>query len=124
MSKEFYFKQFNLALVQFKILKTVLFQAIQLSISTPFSSIWPIHMALSGSTTPGQSGPGSSGSEGVLRIFQSSNIAGTSPSDCLGSYPGQALGETYFSAEKSRWILLPQLTGQYKLLKFCSNISS
>ena len=43
-------------------------------------------MALSGATTPGQSGPGSDGNEGVLRIPQSSNTAGTSPSDCLVSY--------------------------------------
>ena len=42
--------------------------------------------ALSGATTPGQSGPGSNGNEGVLRIPQSSSIAGTSPSDCLVSY--------------------------------------
>ena len=40
--------------------------------------------ALSGATTPGQSGPGSDGNEGVLRIPQSSSIAGISPSDCLG----------------------------------------
>ncbi len=49
-------------------------------------------MALSGATTPGQSGPGSNGNEGVLRIPQSSNTAGTSPSDCLVSYPGHSLG--------------------------------
>ena len=48
--------------------------------------------ALSGATTPGQSGPGSDGNEGVLRIPQSSNTAGTSPSDCLVSYPGYSLG--------------------------------
>ena len=41
--------------------------------------------ALSGATTPGQSRPGSDGNEGVLRIPQSSSIAGTSPSDCLVS---------------------------------------
>ena len=40
---------------------------------------------LSGSTTPGQSGPESNGIEGVLCIPQSSSIAGTSPSDCLVS---------------------------------------
>ena len=39
--KQFYFKQF--------------------SISTHFSSIWPIDMTLSGATTPAQSGPGSFG---------------------------------------------------------------
>ncbi len=35
---------------------------------------------------------GSDGNEGVLRIPQSSSIAGTSPSDCLVSYPGHTLG--------------------------------
>ena len=43
-------------------------------------------MALSGATTLGQSGPGSDGTEGVLRIPQSSSITGTSPSNCLVSY--------------------------------------
>ena len=37
--------------------KTVLLQTIQFSISTQFSSIWPINRALSGVTTPGQSRP-------------------------------------------------------------------
>ena len=49
-------------------------------------------MALSGATTPGQSGPGSDVNEGVLRIPQSDRITGTSPSDCLVSYLGQTLG--------------------------------
>ena len=35
----------------------------------------------------GQSGPGSNGKEGVLRIPQGPNVTGTSPSDCLLSYP-------------------------------------
>ena len=74
MSKQFYFKQFSLAKVQ-------------------FSSIWPIDRTLSGATTPGQSGPGSYGNERVLRIPQSSSISGTSPPDCFVSYPGQSLGE-------------------------------
>ena len=52
------------------------------------SSIQPIDRTLSGATTPGQSGPGSGCNEGVLRIPQSSSIAGASPSDCLVSYPG------------------------------------
>ena len=39
--------------------KTVLFQTIQLSIFTQFSSFWPIDRTLSGVTTPGQSGSGS-----------------------------------------------------------------
>ena len=52
-------------------------------------------------TTPGQSGPGNDGNEGVLRIPQSSSIAGTSPSDCLVSYAGHSLvgGGSYPSAE-------------------------
>ena len=40
----------------------------------------------------GPSGPGSDGSEGVLRIPQSSSTAGISLSDCLVSYPGHSLG--------------------------------
>ena len=56
-------------------------------------------MILSGATTPGQSLLGSNGNEGVLCIPQSSNIIGTSLSDCLVSYPGQLLAEFYSSAE-------------------------
>ena len=37
-------------------------------------SIWPIDKTLSGVTTLGQSGPGSDGNEGVLRITQSPSI--------------------------------------------------
>ena len=85
MSKQFYFKQFSLAQVRILNVKTVLFQAIQFNISTQFSCIWPIDRALSGATTPGQSGPESDGNEGVLRIRQSSHITGTSPSDILVS---------------------------------------
>ena len=65
--------------------KTELFQAIQLSISTQFSFIWPINRTLSGATTLGQSQPGSKGNEGVFRIPQSFSITVASPSDCLGS---------------------------------------
>ena len=57
-------------------------------------------MALSGATTPGQSGPGIDVNEGVLRIPQSSRIAGMSPSECLVSYPGHSFGGSYPSAEK------------------------
>ena len=46
---------------------------------------------LSGTTTPGHSGPGSDGNEGVLHIPQSSSITGASPSDCFVSYPGHTL---------------------------------
>ena len=56
---------------------------------------------LSGATTLGQSGPGSDGKKGVLRIPQSSSITGTSPSDCLASYLGHSLlrGGSYPSVE-------------------------
>ena len=50
-----------------------------------FSSIWPIDKTLSGATTPGQSGPGSDGNEGVLRLPKSSKISESKASDCLGS---------------------------------------
>ena len=48
MSEQFYFKQFSLEWVQSLNIKTVLFQAIQFSISRQFSSIWPIDRTLSG----------------------------------------------------------------------------
>ena len=57
-----------------------------------FSSIEAIDRAQSGATIPGKSRPGGNGNEEVLRIPQSSSIAGTSPSDCLVSYPGHSLG--------------------------------
>ena len=72
-------------------LKTVLFQTIQFSINTQFSSIWPIDRTLSGATTPDQSGSGSDSNVGVLCISQSSSIIGTSQSDFLVSYPGRLL---------------------------------
>ena len=43
-------------------------------------------MTLSGATTPSQSGFGSNGNEGVLRIPESSSITETLPSDCLVSF--------------------------------------
>ena len=48
-------------------------------------------MTLSDVTTPSQSGPRNDGNEGLLLIPQSSTITGTSPSDCLVSYPGYSL---------------------------------
>ena len=74
MSKQFYFKQFSLAL------------------STQFSSSWPIERILSGATTQGQSGPGNDSNEGVLHIPQSSRITRASLSDCLVSYLGHLFG--------------------------------
>ena len=79
--------------------QTVLFQTIHFSISVQFSSFWPIDRTLSGATNPGQSGPRSDGTEMVLCILKSSSITGSSPLDCLVSYPGHLLGESYPSAE-------------------------
>ena len=67
-------------------------------------------MTLSGTTTSGQSEPGSNGNEGVLRIPQSSIITGASPSYCLVSLPGHSLGKSYFYAaptnrdKKGKWL--------------------
>ena len=55
------------------------------------SSIWPIDKTLSGATTPGQSGPGTNGNEGVPFNHQSSKTGVTS-SDYLVSYPGHSGG--------------------------------
>ena len=94
--------------------KTVLFLTIQLSISTQFSSVCTIDRTLSGVTTLGQNEPESNGTEGVLRISQSSRITGVSPSDCLVSYPGHSLRDFYLSAEMQSGLSSPKLTGQYQ----------
>ena len=59
------------------------------------SSVWLIDKTLSGTATPSQNGFVSDGSEEVLRITQCSCITGTSPSDCLVLYPGQAVSVFY-----------------------------
>ena len=64
-----------------------------------FSFIWPIDRSLSGTTNPGQSGPGSDGNEGVPRILHGSSITEASASDCLVSYPGHFLWRSYPSTE-------------------------
>ena len=51
------------------------------------------YLTLSDATTSDQSGLRRNGNEGVLHILQ------TSPSDCLVSYLGHLLGESYPSAE-------------------------
>ena len=68
--------------------------------------------ALSGATTPGQSGPGSNVNKGVLYILQSSSITGTSPSDCLVSYLGHSLQGLTPLQRCSRCILQPLPTGK------------
>ena len=96
MIKQFYFKQFSLA-------KVICLHLVWMSKYTVWmsnSSFWPVDRILSDATAPGQSGPGSDGSEGVLNILQSSSITGASVSDCLVSYPGHSLVEgSYPSAE-------------------------
>ena len=73
--------------------QTVLFQALQFSISHLFahcwlsnSSVWRIDRNLSDATTPGLSGPGSNGNEDVLHITQSFYISEASPSNYLMWY--------------------------------------
>ena len=79
--------------------KTLQLQATQFSISTQFSSIWPIDRNLSGATTPNLSGPGSDGKKGVPRIPQGSRFTGASPSYCVVSYSKHSLGKSYSPAE-------------------------
>ena len=49
-------------------IRTILFQTIQFSISTQFSSNLAIERTLSGAAIPGQSGLGCDSNEEVLRI--------------------------------------------------------
>ena len=79
--------------------KIDLFHTVQFNISTQFSSISSINKTLSGATTPGHSGSGNDGNEGVLRIPQSSSTTLTSLSDRLVSYPVCSLWGSYSSAE-------------------------
>ena len=79
--------------------QTVRIQTIQFSISKQFSSIKPIDRDQSDAIIPGQSGPGSNGNERVLCI---SLITGTSPSDCLESYPGQSLVAWSYPSAKAQ----------------------
>ena len=63
------------------------------------SSIWPWDKTLSGATNPGQSGHESDGNEGVLNIPHNSSITEASPLDCLMSYLGHSLEESYPSTK-------------------------
>ena len=99
MSKQFRFKQFCGAKVRNLNVKTGLFQSIQFSIITQFSSIWHTDWTLSGATTLSKCGPRSDANEEVLRIPQSSSITEAWPSDYLESYLGHSLGESYPSSE-------------------------
>ena len=63
-------------------------------------SFLPIDRTLSDATTLDQSAPESDEKEEVFIIPQSSNVTGTSPSDCLLSYPGNSLGVGSYSSSK------------------------
>ena len=91
-------------------------------VCTQFKCQTVLFRTLSGATTLGQSGPWSSGNEGVLHIPQSS-WTGVSPSDCLVSYPRHTFfffvgGESYPSAEmqsvystaSTKWTTIVKLT--------------
>ena len=82
--------------------------------SAHFSSILPIDRTLSGSTTPGQSGPRSDSNNEVLRIPKISSISGTSPSDCFMSYQDNggvlslcrdAVG-VFYSPQPTGWLVI------------------
>ena len=98
--KQFFFKHFTLAEVHILFClhtvkcKNSSFRTILFSVITQFRSIRPI----SGPTTLGQSGPGTDGNEGVLRIPQSSSITEASTSDCLESYRRTVVGRAFPSA--------------------------
>ena len=71
---------------------------------------------LSGATSLCQSGLGSNGNEGILRIPQNSSITGTSPSDRLVSYNRTVVvggGGIAPLQRSSRCILQSQPSGQY-----------
>ena len=93
-------------------------KTIQFSISTQFSSIWPIDRTLSSATTLSQNEPESNGNEKVLHIPQSSSITEASPSDCLVSYLVHLLvvvvvvGGLTLLQRCGRCILQSQPTGQ------------
>ena len=79
---------------------------------THFSFLSPIDKTRFGATTPGKRGPGSDDNEGILCITPNSSITGTSPPDCLMSYPGHLLsGGLTPRKRSSRCNLQPQITG-------------
>ena len=79
------------------------------------SSICPIYRTLWVATTPGQSGPGSDGNEGLLHILQNPSITEALPSDCLVSYQGHSLGESYPSTEMQSMYFGPEAPPTRKL---------
>ena len=55
----------------------------------------------------GRSGPGSDGNKGVFRIPRNSSITGATSSDCLVSYAGHSLGESYSLEMQSMYSIAP-----------------
>ena len=87
--------------------KIVLFQTIQFSISTQFSSIWPIDKILSVATTPDQSGPGSDGNKGYSAFPQALELLEPHHQIvwtivCGGSYPS-AEKQSVYSTTPADW---------------------
>ena len=99
ISRFILFTQLNVKIVQLNI-KIVLFQTTQFSIRTQFCSIWSLERILSCATTPGLSGPGSDGNEGILRIHQSFSITGTSPVNLKAM---ERRGTPYFPKIQHYW---------------------
>ena len=148
--KQFYFKQFSLALARslnvstVKLIKTFLFQAFQFSHTTQFSISMPL-VLFNPEIGPYQALPrrarvdlGAMVMNAVPRIPQSSSIARTSPSDCLVLYPGNSMvgGGSYPSAEKQSvystaltdwaifsglWVPLPSNSASWHLSEQCNN---
>ena len=98
MSKQFCFKQFSLAYVHSLVIYfTVLFQTDQFSISTKFTSFWPIERTLSSATTPGQNGSRRDGNKGVLKAPA---LLEPHHQIDLCHIQDTRSGSSYFSAEK------------------------
>ena len=118
VKKHFHFKLFSLInkVKWFQVLLCITNNSIiQFSISTQFSSIWPVNRTLSGATPPGQSGPWSNSNKGILLIPQSSSITGVLLSAILTSHPGHSLGGGLTPLQKCSWCILPpQPTGPKK----------
>ena len=75
------------------------------------SFIWAIDRTLLGDTTPGQSGPGSDGNEGVIRIPQTSSITEASSWDGLVSYQGTGVSSRRYqgitlTVDGLNWVLM------------------
>ena len=73
--------------------KTVLFQAIQFSISTHFNSICSIDRILSGATIPGKNRPGAMAEKGYSAFPKAPTLMEPHHQNVLVSYTGHSLRE-------------------------------